>query len=125
MTTSNPHAAEHSMQEDRSLQPAVDVIEDIDGITLLADMPGVPRENLNVRVESDTLIIEGEMRLPVVPELQPGHVEVALPRFYRAFTLGPGVDGDRISAELRNGVLTLRVPKAERAKPRKIEIKVQ
>lgn len=118
----NPKPA--SLDEQR-MQPPVDVTEDAEGITLFADMPGVPREKLSVRVEADTLIIEGELSLPVVPELQPGHVEVPVPRYYRAFTLGPGVDGDRIGAELKNGVLTLRIPKAEKAKPRKIEVRVQ
>ncbi|WP_018609302.1 Hsp20/alpha crystallin family protein [Uliginosibacterium gangwonense] len=124
-TTQETRSPKPSSLDEHNMQPPVDVVEDADGITLFADMPGVPREKLSVRVEADTLIIEGELSLPVVPELQPGHVEVVVPRYYRAFTLGPGVDGDRIAAELKNGVLTLRIPKAERARPRKIEVRVQ
>lgn len=102
--------------------PLVDVIEDASGITLLADLPGVPKEKLNVRVDGNLLIIEGEMALEIPRDMQASHVEVSLPRYHRAFALSRELDSDRMSAELKHGVLKLRIHKAEHAKPRRIEV---
>lgn len=107
-----------------ALLPPVDVIEDKSGITLLADLPGVPRDKLNLQLESDSLIIEGEVALETPEGMESSHAEVRLPRYRRVFTLSKELDGEKVSAELRNGVLKLRIPKAEHAQPRKIEVKV-
>lgn len=107
-----------------SILPPVDVIENDSGITLYADLPGVPKDKLSVRVEADTLTIEGELSLPVAANVQATHAEIQLPRYLRAFTLGQELDRDKVSAEFRNGVLKLFVPKAEHVKPRKIEVQV-
>jgi HSP20 family molecular chaperone IbpA len=104
--------------------PPVDVIEDATGITLYADLPGVGREQLNLRVEADTLTIEGEVSLAAPEGLQPSHVEVSVPRYRRVFTLSKELDPDRIAAEMNHGVLKLRIPKAEHAQPRKVQIRV-
>lgn len=111
--------------EDAALLPPVDVVEDAGGITLYADLPGVPRENLNVRVESETLTIEGEIALPNASGIEVTHAEVQLPRYRRAFTLGNELDSEKVDAEFRQGVLKLRIPKAEHAMPRKIEVRVE
>jgi HSP20 family molecular chaperone IbpA len=113
-----------SARDDVALLPPVDVVEDASGITLLADLPGVSRETLNLRVEADTLTIEGEMALNVPEGMQSSHAEVQIPRYRRVFTLSKELDPDQVSAELRNGVLKLRIPKAEHAQPRKVEIRV-
>lgn len=105
-----------------ALLPPVDVIEDAGGITLYADLPGVPKERLNVHVEGETLIIEGEMGLEVPQDLQATHVEVSLPRYRRVFTLSKELDAGRLSAELRHGVLKVRLSKAEHAKPKRINV---
>jgi HSP20 family molecular chaperone IbpA len=102
--------------------PPVDVIEDATGITLYADLPGVSRERLNLRVESDTLTIEGELSLPVPQGMQAGHAEVQAPHYRRSFTLSKELDADKIGAELSQGVLRVRIPKAEHAQPRRIEV---
>jgi HSP20 family molecular chaperone IbpA len=107
-----------------ALQPPVDVIEDDGGITLYADMPGVPKEKLHVRIDAESLAIEGEIDLPIVKEMEASHVEVQSPRFQRAFTLGKELDGEKAEAEFRNGVLKLRIPKLEQAKPRRIEVRI-
>lgn len=123
----NPTATnrtESPAREQAALLPPVDVIEDPQGITLRADLPGVPKDRLQLRVEADTLTIEGEVALATPEGMQASHVEVQLPRYRRVFSLSKELDPDRISAELRNGVLTLRIPKAEHAQPRKIEIRV-
>lgn len=107
-----------------ALLPPVDVIEDATGITLLADLPGVSRETLNVRVEADTLTIEGGVALPVPEGMEASHVEVSVPRYRRAFTLSKELDSEKVSAELKLGVLRLRIPKVEHAQPRRIEVQV-
>jgi HSP20 family molecular chaperone IbpA len=112
-------------REEAAIMPPVDVVEDASGITLYADLPGVSRETLNLRVEADTLTIEGDMALQVPDGMQPSHAEVQIPRYRRIFTLSKELDPDKVSAELRNGVLKLRIPKAEHAQPRKVEIRVR
>jgi HSP20 family protein len=107
-----------------ALLPPVDVIEDSTGITLYADLPGVPREKLSLHVEADTLTIEGEINLATPEGMEASHAEVSLPRYRRAFTLSKELDSGKVSAELKNGVLTLRIPKAEHAQPRRIAINV-
>ncbi|MFY3384739.1 Hsp20/alpha crystallin family protein [Paracidovorax sp. MALMAid1276] len=107
---------------DATLTPPVDVIEDAGGITLYADLPGVSRERLNLQVESDTLTIEAESGLNVPEGLTSSHTEVGLARFRRVFTLSKELDTERVSAELAQGVLTLRIPKAQHAQPRRIQV---
>ncbi len=107
-----------------ALTPPVDVIEDSTGITLYADLPGVSRDKLQLQVEADTLTIDAEADLAAPAGLQSSHTEVGLGRFHRAFTLSKELDASRVSAELAQGVLKLRIPKAEHAKPRRISIDV-
>ena len=109
---------------DAALLPPVDVIEDANGITLYADLPGVSKDKLNVHLEADNLIIEGEMGLRLPDGVEATHTEVGLPHYRRVFTLSKEMDGAKIGAEFNNGVLKLRIPKAEHAQPRKIEIAV-
>lgn len=106
-----------------ALLPAVDVIEDANGITLFADLPGVAKDQLKLQLEADSLTIEGEVSLDLPQGMQSGHAEVRLPRYRRTFTLSKELDGDKASAEFRNGVLKLRIPKAEHAQPRKIDVR--
>lgn len=115
---------EPARNEVRTMLPPVDVVEDASGITLYADLPGVPKDKLSVRVEADTLTIEGEMTLPLATNMEASHAEIQLPRYWRAFTLGQELDRDNVSAEFKQGVLKLRIPKAEHAKPRKVEIQI-
>lgn len=107
-----------------ALLPPVDVIEDASGITLLADLPGVPKESLNLQLEAGSLTIEGTVALNTPEGMESGHAEVRLPRYRRVFTLSKELDSEKTTAEFRNGVLKLRIPKAEHVQPRKIEIKV-
>ena len=111
-------------RDEAALLPLVDVIEDAEGITLYADLPGVPKDKLNVRVEADTLTIEGQIGLLAQQGIEVTHSEVQLPRYRRAFTLGPELNTEKVGAEFRHGVLKLRIPKAEHAKPRRIEVQV-
>jgi HSP20 family protein len=107
-----------------ALMPPVDVIEDPGGITLYADVPGVPKEKLSVRVDGENLVIEGEMALEMPKNLEATHVEVSLPRYRRVFTLSRELDAERLSAELRHGVLKVQIQKAEHAKPKRVQVQV-
>jgi HSP20 family molecular chaperone IbpA len=111
-----------TQQQQPALAPPVDVIEDASGITLYADLPGVPRDRLDIRVEGDQLSIEGEMQLPMRDGLEGTHAEITLPRYRRVFNLSRELDSEKVAAELRDGVLTLRIPKAEHAQPRRISV---
>jgi len=119
-----PNDVAAAAREEPALLPPVDVIEDSTGITLYADLPGVPKDRLSVRVEGETLQIDAELVLPVPEGMQASHAEVQRKRFRRAFTLSRELDPDKVSAEFSQGVLRLRIPKAEHAQPRRIEVKV-
>ncbi|WP_246792802.1 Hsp20/alpha crystallin family protein [Burkholderia perseverans] len=103
--------------------PAVDVVEDSHGVTLYADLPGVPRDKLDIRVADGSLSIEAEAVIPVPSGLRLRHGEIRHPRFARVFTLSHDLDTSRIDAQLRDGVLTLSIPRREEAQPRRIEIR--
>ena len=107
-----------------ALAPAVDIVENDVGITLLADMPGVSRENLVVKVDGDNLTIEGSAEVKVPEKLELLHSEIRTPHFRRSFTLSRELDPSRIEASLKDGVLRMHIPKAEEARPRRIEINV-
>lgn len=106
------------------LLPPVDVIENGTGIILYADLPGVSKDTLNVHVEADTLTIEGRLSLAVPEGMEASHAEVSLPGYRRTFTLSRELDTTKVSAEFKQGLLTLRIPKAESAQPRKIAVSV-
>lgn len=107
-----------------ALLPPVDVVEDAAGITLYADLPGVPKDKLHLAVEADNLTIEGEVAISLPEGMMASHAEVSLPRYRRVFTLSKELDSENVSAEFTHGVLKLRIPKAEHAQPRKIQVQV-
>lgn len=116
----NRAAADQDAQ--RAALPAVDVFEDNAGITLLADMPGVPREQLEIKVEGEELLIEGGVQPRTPDGLEAIYAEVRAPRYRRSFTLSRELDTTRIEANLKDGVLSLRIPKQAHAQPRKITV---
>jgi len=108
----------------RVLMPRVDVLEDEAGITILADLPGVAKEQLELKIEGDVLVIEGAMT-PFAPgTLEPVYAEVRRARYRRSFTLSRELDASRTQAGLKDGVLTLRIPKQAKAQPRRISVQV-
>jgi HSP20 family molecular chaperone IbpA len=123
-TTTNQQARPESRQDQRAMLPRVDVLEDETGITLLADLPGVSKDQLELKVEGDTLLIEGAVAQPTPDRLEPVYAEVRVPRYRRAFTLSRELDSSRIEANLKDGVLNLRIPKQAHAQPRRIQIQV-
>ena len=111
-------------QRELHLQPAVDILEDATGFSLYADLPGVDKDGLTVRVEGDTLAIEGKSKLELPKGARPIYAEQRALNFRRRFTLSSDLETAKIEAKLANGVLMVRIPKAAAAQPRKIEVKV-
>ncbi len=106
------------------LLPRVDVVEDSAGITLLADLPGVKRDSLDIKVDGPTLSLEGTVALDTPPSFDPAFAEVRASRYRRSFTLSKELDTAAIDAHLKDGVLSLRIPKLAEAQPRRIEVRV-
>jgi HSP20 family protein len=113
-----------SVRPGAALQPPVDVIEDAAGITLVADLPGVARDRLHLKVDGDQLTIEADLRLAVPQGLTAHHAEVQLARYRRSFVLSKELDANAVNAELQQGVLKVRIPKAAHAQPRRITVQV-
>ena len=118
-TLQKPGAAEAA-----ALVPPVDIVEDAEGIVIAADLPGVAKEDVAIAVEGDTLTLEGIVKLGETPSMQPVYAEVGVAHYRRSFVLSRDLDTSRIEAEMKNGVLRVRVPKQERAKPRRVEVRV-
>jgi HSP20 family protein len=115
--------SDNQSREQPFVVPPVDVFENESGITLLADLPGVSRDRLTIRVDGDSLVIEGnaETAEPGGMELLYGEAHYAAYR--RQFTLSRELDAQRIEANLKDGVLRLSIPKLEEAKPRRVEVR--
>lgn len=126
MTSVKPVEKTRVLSGDRRpfIRPHVDVVEDADGFTLLADLPGVGKEQLQLRVEGDQLELEAEAVLSNDQQLTPLHAELTRPFFRRSFKLSEELDASGISAEMSNGTLRVRIPKAPHAQPRHIEVRV-
>jgi HSP20 family molecular chaperone IbpA len=103
--------------------PTVDIFETDTEITLLADMPGVKAENLDINLNKDILTLSGEVEAPEDENEMSILREYFTGRYFREFTLSDIIDQSNINAELKDGVLRLRLPKAEKAAPRKISVK--
>jgi len=106
------------------LRPPVDIWEDDKGITVKADLPGVSPERLDIEVDGNNLVIEGEVEVPMSEGMEALYADVNVTRFRRSFTLSSELETDNIDAQLKNGELTLRLPKKAELQPRKIEVKV-
>ncbi|MDA8219682.1 MAG: Hsp20/alpha crystallin family protein [Dehalococcoidales bacterium] len=116
-----PQERETTRAQEQYIAPPVDIFEDNDGLTVLADMPGVEPGDLDVRVEQGVLTLQAKPKHAFNEE--PYYQEYRLVNFFRQFQLSEEVDVEKISAELKNGVLNLRLPKAEKAKPKKIQVR--
>ena len=106
------------------MRPPVDIHEDETGITLYADLPGVASDRLNIQVDDRTLTIAGVVELALPESMEALHAEVRSKHYERSFTLSRELDTDKIDASLKEGVLSLFIPKREEVRPRRIEVKV-
>lgn len=121
-TTSSVSSSSAEREPQRTVAPAVDVFEDAAGITLLADMPGVSKEELELKVDGESLLIEGRVQAATPDALEAVYAELRAPRYRRVFVLSRELDTARIDANLKDGVLTLRIPKQAHAQPRRIDV---
>ncbi len=103
--------------------PSIDIHEGPEGLILEADLPGASEENLSIQLEENVLSLHARIASPAPEAARLLHEEYRVADYYRSFILSDEVDRSRITAELRNGVLRLILPQAERAKPRRIEVK--
>jgi HSP20 family molecular chaperone IbpA len=103
--------------------PAVDIFETAKEITLLADMPGVKAGDLNIDLHENVLTLDGEVKSPEGADEVDVIREYRTGKYYRQFTLSQVIDQSKIDAELKDGVLRLKLPKVEAATPRRIAVK--
>jgi len=119
-----PEAEDQSFHElENAYTPPIDIHEGPDGLTLEADLPGATERNLRIQLEDNVLSLYAKIDSPVPDGARLVHEEYRLGDYHRSFILSDEVDREQITAELKNGVLRLTLPKAERARTRRIEIK--
>jgi HSP20 family protein len=106
----------------RSFMPTADIYEANDALTVVLEMPGVDKGNVDINVEADVLSIEGRLDFSKYEGMQPVYTEYNVGHYRRSFSLSSKIDQAKISAEMKDGVLTVTLPKAEEARPRKITI---
>lgn len=102
--------------------PTTDIYETADALTVVMEMPGVDRSSIEIHVENDVLSVDGRIDFSKYEKLQPVYTEYNVGHYRRRFTLPSRIDQGRIQAETKDGVLTLTLPKAEQAKPRRIQV---
>jgi HSP20 family molecular chaperone IbpA len=106
----------------RIFQPAADIYETQDALTVILEMPGVEKNNVDVRVEDSVLHVEGRLDFSKYQNLQPLYTEYNIGHYSRSFRLSSKIDQNNIRAELRDGVLSLTLAKVKEAKPRAIQV---
>jgi HSP20 family protein len=107
----------------RVFLPTADIYETQDALTVILEMPGVEKGNVNVRVEDGLLHVDGRLDLSKYQGLQPLYTEYNVGHYSRSFQLSSKIDQGKIEAALKDGVLTLTLPKVEEAKPRTINVR--
>jgi len=115
-------STEGTRTQERYITPPVDIYEMPESLIVTADVPGVSQEDLDIRVDNNVLTIQGRAKHAVADEST--YREYELVNVFRQFELTDSVDQSKISADLKHGVLTLVLPKAEVAKPRQIPVQV-
>ena len=107
----------------RIFVPAADIYEAENDLTVILEMPGVEKKNVDIRVEDGVLNVEGRLDLTKYHGLQPLYTEYNIGHYARSFRLSSKIDQNKIAAEMKDGVLSLKLPKVEEAKPRTIQIR--
>lgn len=107
----------------RVYRPLADIVETEDGVSLMLDMPGVSGDDVDITLEKRELTIRGKVNPTELEKLQPVYAEYEEGDYERTFILGEDFDPDKIEASLENGVLTVTLPRAAQAKPKKIKVK--
>jgi HSP20 family molecular chaperone IbpA len=123
MTTRQSTDAQATRGNTQTLQPPVNIFEDAEGITLEADMPGVSKDRLQVQVDQDRLLVEGGVEFPMPEGMEALYADVRATRYSRSFALSRELETANIEANLKDGVLRLRIPKRAEVRPRKIDVR--
>ena len=113
-----------SRERDLAMLPAVDIFEDAHQITVQAEMPGVSKEGLNVHADRNNLVIEGRIGLDIPAGMSALHADLKTTQFRRSFVLSGELDTEHIAATLKDGLLTVRIPKRVEFRTRKIKVEV-
>ena len=106
----------------RSFVPVTDIYEAENALIVVLEMPGVEKSNVDISVEAGVLSIEGRLDFSKYEAMQPVYTEYNIGHYRRSFSLSNKIDQSKIGAEMKDGVLTITLPKAEEAKPRRISI---
>lgn len=114
--------AEESTRPTRAFMPSTDIFETEEALNVVLEMPGVSRDNVDINVEEGVLTVEGRIDFSKYEGLRPVYSEYNVGPYRRSFRVSSQVDQDRISAEMQDGVISLTLPKAEKAKPRRIKV---
>jgi len=122
-SVNSAQAREETRSNENFIRPAVNIIETEEGLVLTADIPGATKESLDVNVEKGILTISAPVqhKVPGTPAYREFELSGS---YYRQFTIPESLDHEKAKAEYVNGILTLRVPKAQAAKPKRIAVKV-
>lgn len=125
VTTTESTAVERKAREgETALIPAVDIFEDAHQITVQAEMPGVSRDKLNVQADRNGLLIEGDMEINMPGGMAALYADLQTTRYRRSFVLSGELETERIEASLKDGLLTVRIPKRVEFRTRKIKVNV-
>lgn len=120
VTQTETKAPETTRPREQYITPPVDIYETPESLVVIADMPGIDPEHLEVRVDNDILTMRGQSQHQMTGD--PRYREYAFMSFFRQFALGERIDQDGIHADVKHGVLTLTLPKAAKAQPRAITV---
>jgi HSP20 family protein len=115
-------AKEEKTVPGRYYVPYADIYETDEALTVVMEMPGVEKSRLNVALENDVLKVDGQIDFTKYRDMEPVYAEYNVGHYARSFTLSNKIDQEKISAQLEDGVLTLTLPKAKQARPRRISI---
>lgn len=110
-------------RQEVAMRPPVDVYETADGITLWADMPGVSKDRLELRIDGNTLQLEGKIEFPMGGNLEALYADIRSTLYRCSFALSNELDTSRIEANLKDGALSVRIPKRAELRPRRIEVR--
>ena len=109
-------------EEEYTLAPQVDIFEDAQGITVQAEMPGVSKDRLRLQADRNSLLIEGDASIDMPTGMEALYADVQATKYRRSFVLSGELETDSIEASLKDGLLTVRIPKRAQFQPRKIEV---
>lgn len=115
-------APQRAQAAEAPIRPPVDIWEDKEGITLCADMPGVSKDRLNLRIDGNNLVVEGQVKFELPENAEALYADVRSSLYRRSFSLSGELETGKIEASLKDGVLTIRIPKRAELRPRKIEV---